>query len=176
MVGYRRNFIPGGTYFFTATLHNRQSTYLIDHVEALHESIQKVKNITPFDEIARVILPDHIHVIWKLPEKDFDYPARWKAIKSMFTRYLVKAGEPIVKNARGEYLLWQRRYWEHTIMNDQDLQSHIDYVHYNPVKHGYVNSVNNWVHSSFHEYVRSGLLPEDWSGAVNEIVGMNFGE
>jgi putative transposase len=123
-----------------------------------------------------VILPDHIHTIWKLPDNDFDYPSRWKAIKSLFTRLLVRSGERLVKNTRGEYLLWQRRYWEHTITDTRDLQLHIDYIHYNPVKHGYVDSVTDWAHSSFHHYVQSGVLPDDWGGVNNSDEGMGFGE
>ena len=176
MVGYRRNFVPGGTYFFTAALQDRTSTYFIDHIDHLLQSVQTVKSKSRFDEVATVVLPDHLHTIWTLPRDDFDYPGRWKAIKSLFTRSLLKYGVPLKKNARGEYLLWQRRYWEHTIMDEQDLKSHIDYIHYNPVKHGYVDNVSAWSHSSFHRYVQSGMLPEDWSGVVKEIKGMNFGE
>ena len=176
MVGYRRNFIAGGTYFFTAVLQDRTSSYLVDHKDLLLQSVQAVKNKSCFDEVAIVILPDHLHTIWKLPYDDFDYPARWKAIKSLFTRSLVKSGAPLTKNTRGEYSLWQRRYWEHTIIDEQDLISHIDYIHYNPVKHGYVDKVSDWIPSSFHRFVRAGMLPDDWGGAVKEIDGMAFGE
>ena len=176
MVGYRRNFVAGGTYFFTATLQDRTSSYLIDYNILLLKSIQTVKSESCFDEVATVFLPDHMHTIWKLPDDDFDYPARWKAIKSLFTRSLVKSGVPLDKNTRGEYSLWQRRYWEHTIINEQDLISHIDYIHYNPVKHGYVDRVSDWMPSSFHRFVRAGMLPDDWGGAVKEIDGMIFGE
>ena len=176
MVGYRRNFVHGGTYFFTAALQDRTSAYLIDRIDLLRKSIQTVKSKSHFDEIATVILPEHLHTIWKLPDGDSDYPARWKAIKSLFTRLLLKSGVNLEKNTRGEYLLWQRRYWEHTIMDEQDMKSHIDYIHYNPVKHGYADKVSAWPHSSFHRYVQSGLLPEDWGGTVKEIKGMKFGE
>ena len=176
MVGYRRNLVAGGTYFFTAALQDRTSSYLIDYYDLLRQSVQTVKSKFCFDEVATVILPDHLHTIWKLPDDDFDYPARWKAIKSLFTRSLVKSGVPLTKNTRGEYSLWQRRYWEHTIINEQDLISHIDYIHYNPVKHGYVDKVSDWVPSSFHRFVQAGMLPEDWGGAVKEIEVMIFGE
>ena len=176
MVGYRRSFVPGGTYFFTVTLQNRNSNYLIDHVDHLLESVQAVKKKSHFNEIASVILPDHLHTIWKLPKGDFDYPGRWKAIKSLFSKSLVKSGVPLVKNHRGEYPLWQRRYWEHTILNERDLTSHIDYIHYNPVKHGYVSKVSDWRWSSFHNYVSNGILPADWGGAFIEISSVAFGE
>ena len=105
MVGYRRNFVAGGTYFFTVALQNRTSSYLIDYNNLLLQSVQTVKSKSCFDEVATVILPDHMHTIWKLPDDDFDYPARWKAIKSLFTRSLVKSGVPLGKNTRGEYSL-----------------------------------------------------------------------
>ena len=176
MVGYRRNFVPGGTYFFTAALQDRTSSYLIDHIDPLRQSIQMVKNKSHFDEIATVIMPDHLHTIWKLPKNDFDYPGRWKAIKSLFTRSIVKSGVPLVKSARGEYQLWQRRYWEHTITDEQDLKTHIDYIHYNPVKHGYVDKISEWKPSSFHRFVRAGILPDDWGESLNDLEDMNFGE
>ena len=176
MVGYRRNFVPGGTYFFTATLKDRSSSYLIDHVDLLHESIQTVKNKSHFDELAQVILPDHLHTIWMLPDNDANYPGRWKAIKSLFTRLLIKSGVSLKRNARGEYPLWQKRYWEHTIKDEQDLKSHIDYIHYNPVKHNYVDNVFDWKYSSLHRYVEKGLLTKDWSGAGSDIDNMRFGE
>jgi putative transposase len=176
MVGYRRNFVHGGTYFFTAALKDRTSTYLIDHIDSLLQSVHTVKSKSHFDEIATVILPDHLHTIWKLPKDDVDYPGRWKAIKSLFTRSLLKSGVPLEKNARGEYLLWQRRYWEHTMMDEQDIESHINYIHYNPVKHGHVEKVSDWMPSSFHRFVEAGILPGDWGDAVKENNGKNFGE
>lgn len=176
MVGYRRSFVSGGTYFFTATLQDRTSTCLIEHIDSLLRSIHVVKSKSQFNEIAIVILPDHLHTIWKLPEGDYDYPGRWKAIKSLFTRTLIKSGVPLEKNARGEYRLWQRRYWEHTIVDEQDLKSHVDYIHYNPVKHGYVDKISDWMPSSFHRFVKEGVLPEDWAGVVTRNDGKNFGE
>ena len=176
MVGYRRNYIPGGTYFFTAVLQDRTSTYLIDHIDLLRYSIHTIQAKSEFDEIAIVVLPDHLHTIWRLPEQDFDYPGRWKAIKSLFTRSLLKSGVALPRNTRGEYLLWQRRYWEHSITDAQDLQHHIDYIHYNPVKHGFADHASGWKHSSFRRYVTAGLLPADWAGDLNHSNMMNFGE
>ena len=111
-----------------------------------------------------VVLPEHLHAIWTLPPDDVDYCARWQRIKGRFTRLLVKQGVDLSRNAKGEYDLWQRRYWEHTIRDDIDLQRHVDYIHYHPVKHGFVQRVTDWPYSSFHRYVRDGLLPQDWGG------------
>ena len=176
MVAYRRNFVPGGTYFFTAALADRASTHLVDHIALLLRSFDASKQQRPYKEIATVILPDHLHTIWRLPYNDFDYPGRWKAVKSLFTRLLVKSGVRLVKNNRGEYRVWQRRYWEHTISDEQDLRSHIDYIHYNPVKHGYVDEVSAWPYSSFHRYVAAGILPIDWGGGIRDSAKSNFGE
>ena len=177
MVGYRRNFVPGGTYFFTVALKNRSSSYLTEHVDLLINGIKTVQKRTRFNDIACVVMPDHMHTIWRLPEEDSDYPMRWKAIKSLFTRSLIKSGVDLAKTSRGEYPLWQRRYWEHTISGMQDLRSHIDYIHYNPVKHGYVSNACDWPYSSLHRYIRQGLLPQDWGGrAPSYPKDVNYGE
>jgi putative transposase len=171
MVNYRRNFIPGGTYFFTVALRNRHSSRLVEHIDALREVFRKTKEARPFEINAVVILPEHLHTLWTLPPGDANYPARWKAIKSGFTHELEKRGLMITKRKDGSALLWQRRYWEHTIRDEDDLNSHIDYIHHNPVKHGWVERVMDWPHSSFHRYVRQGLLPASWGyGAYSEPV------
>jgi putative transposase len=160
MVRYRRNHLPGGTYFFTVTLANRRSTALVDRADALREAFRSTKAIAPFDIDAIVILPDHLHAILTFPQDDADYPNRWRRIKSHFTSAIVAAGLPLVADARGEYRLWQRRYWEHTIRDDDDFARHVDCIHINPVKHGLVARVVDWPHSSFHPYVRNGYLPQ----------------
>ena len=106
---------------------------------------------------------------------DSDFSGRWQRIKSRFTRHVVAGGAQIARDRRGEYQLWQRRFWEHTIRDDRDFATHIDYIHYNPVKHGLVCQVSNWPHSSFHRYVRDGVLPRDWAGSTDQPVG-GFGE
>ena len=176
MVGYRRNRLSGGTYFFTVVLQDRSSCYLLNNIELLRQSFRHVRTTSFYKTLAAVVLPDHLHVIWQLPEGDVDYPGRWKAIKSHFTRNVVKLDDSIIQNTRGEYVLWQKRYWEHTIRNEQDLKTHIDYIHYNPVKHGYVSNVNDWPFSTFHEYVKKGMLPKDWGGDVPDFEDMTFGE
>lgn len=175
MVRYRRNFVPGGTFFFTVTLEDRRSSALIDHIDLLRAAFRVTRSERPFTIDAVVVLPDHLHAIMTLPFDDFDYSGRWRRIKSHFTRQVVARGLAVERNRKGEYALWQRRYWEHTIRNEKDFGRHFDYVHFNPVKHGLVSRVCDWPHSSFHQHVRSGLLPEDWAGVVNDAK-MNFGE
>jgi putative transposase len=176
MVLYRRNRIAGGTYFFTVTLRDRRSTLLIDRIDDLREAFRAVKRKRPFRLDAMAVLPDHLHAIWTLPEGDDDYSGRWRAIKTRFTRLTGAAGIGLTRNAKGEYDLWQRRFWEHTIRNVRDLQRHVDYIHFNPVKHGCVTRVQDWPHSTFHRYVRAGLYPVDWAGGDTATVDGAFGE
>jgi putative transposase len=168
MVRYRRNFISGGTFFFTLTLVDRTSRALVNHVDALRAP-------RPFTIDAVVVLPDHLHIVMTLPEGDADYPNRWRLIKRRFTEAVMKSGTPVARHQNGEPALWQRRFWEHTIRNDRDYERHIDYVHFNPVRHGLVARVCDWPHSSFHGYVRRGLLPKDWGGDFSQDRG-SFGE
>ena len=176
MVHYRRNRLPGGTYFFTVTLADRQSHALIENIEHLRAAFRRVMTERPFEIVAMVVLPEHLHAIWKLPPGDADYSGRWRAIKAGFTRDLINAGLNLTRNAKGEYDLWQRRFWEHTVRDDHDLVRHVDYIHYNPVKHGLVPRVAAWPHSSFHRYVRQGMLPEDWTGEADDAVKAIYGE
>ncbi len=174
MVRYRRNFIAGGTFFFTVTLADRRSTALVENVAALRHAFRVTRKERPFAIDAIVILPDHLHAIMTLPPQDPDFSGRWRRIKSLFTRQLLARGLPIERDTRGEYDLWQRRFWEHTLRDETDLARHVDYVHYNPVKHGLVRSVGDWPYSSFHRYVRQGWLPPDWAGTIE--LGTSFGE
>ena len=125
---------------------------------------RKTQEAKTFKIEAIVVLPEHLHSIWTLPPNDSDYPGRWKSIKSIFTRELEKSGVVVEKRKDGSALIWQRRYWEHTIRDVDDLYRHIDYIHFNPVKHGLVERVIDWPYSSFHRYVRQGLLSPDWAG------------
>ena len=176
MVSYRRNYVAGGTYFFTVTLADRRSALLSEHIDCLRRSFREVREEKPFNVIAMVVLPDHLHAVWRLPENDADYSGRWKSIKSRFTRALVKQGIPFSRNAKGEYRVWQRRFWEHTIRDQDDLNRHIDYIHYNPVKHGLVTRASEWPYSSIHRYVRKGLLSADWGGDHIDEAGRSYGE
>ncbi|MGB9429352.1 MAG: transposase [Gammaproteobacteria bacterium] len=173
---YRRARIKGGTYFFTVNLADRRATYLTDYIEMLHASIEMVRNRHPFNIDAMVVLPDHLHAIWTLAPNDDDYPRRWMLIKAAFFR-----GIPIGERRRtsrllkGERGIWQRRYWEHLIRGEQDYTRHVDYIHYNPVKHGYVLRPADWPHSSIHRYTADGHLSADWGAGVN-FSDSGFGE
>jgi putative transposase len=157
---YRRATVAGGTYFFTVNLAERKRTLLVDHVDILRGVIRKVKAKHPFDIDAMVILPDHLHAIWTMPEKDRDYPTRWMLIKAGFSRCLPKVERRSPSRMKkGERGIWQRRYWEHLIRDDRDYEKHVDYIHYNPVKHGNVKRASDWPHSSIHRYIASDLLP-----------------
>jgi putative transposase len=166
MVRYRRSRIPGGTYFFTVTLADRQSTRLVEQIVALRNAFRTTKAIAPFTLDAIVVLPEHLHAILTLPDDDADYPNRWRRIKSYFTSEIVAHNAHLVPDANGEYKLWQRRYWEHTIRDEDDFAQHVDYIHFNPVKHGLVARVADWPYSSFHRAVRHGKRPLDWAGTV----------
>jgi putative transposase len=174
-VGYRRSFVPGGTFFFTVALSNRRSSILVDNIVSLRQAFRVTRGERPFEIDAIVILPEHLHAVMTLPAADSDYSGRWRRLKSLFTRAIAKSGVLITQDSRGEYQLWQRRFWEQTIRNDHDFARHVDYIHYNPVKHGLVLRVADWPHSSFHRYVRQGALPTDWAGVVEES-GEGFGE
>ena len=176
MPRYRRANIAGGTFFFTVAIADRSDDLLVREVDRLRSVYRSVSKRYPFHTIAICILPDHLHAIWSLPESDADFALRWSLIKAGFSRGLdadaPRSARHVAKRERG---LWQRRYWEHAIRNETDLARHVDYIHFNPVKHGLVTRVVDWPHSSFHQYVARGDLPEDWGGDMREIRG-SFGE
>ncbi|SFN96691.1 putative transposase [Formivibrio citricus] len=172
MVLYRRNYVPGGTYFFTATLRNRQSDCLTRHIDALRAAFAEVKRQKPFHIDAIVVLPEHLHTIWTLPEDDADYSGRWQAIKSAFVRKIRKEGEALLLDGKGNALLWQSRFWEHTIHDEADYARHVDYIHFNPVKHGHAQHVADWPYSSFHQYLARHILPIDWAGGLQDEIGI----
>jgi len=176
MVQYRRNRVPGGTFFFTVTLRNRRATTLVDNIGALHEALRRTLQQRPFLIDAMVVLPDHIHAVWTLPSGDADYAGRWRLLKSCFTQSLARAGNGQSRNSRGEYDLWQRRYWEHTIRDESDFVRHVDYIHFNPVKHDLVERAGDWPYSSFHRFVRRGLCSPDWAGSEVKSDDGRFGE
>ena len=176
MTAYRRNFIPGGCFFFTVNLADRRLRLLTEHVETLRLAFRETHRRHPFTIDAVVVLPDHLHAVWTLPKGDRDFATRWRLIKSTFSRNCA-TGEPVSASraAKRERGIWQRRYWEHTIRDENDFGRHIDYVHINPVKHGFVTQARDWPHSSFHRMVKLGMYPEDWAGDVAEL-GAGFGE
>jgi putative transposase len=176
MSRYRRPRIEGGIFFFTVTLLDRSGELLVQHVERLRKVYRTVQARLPFATNAICILPDHLHAIWTLPTGDADFAKRWSRIKSGFSRELPPAQlRSRSQVRRRETGIWQRRFWEHAIRNDADFERHVDYIHFNPVKHGYVTRVCDWPYSSFHRYVKNGLLPADWGGDQREIQG-RFGE
>lgn len=167
MPHYIRAYVPGGTYFFTVNLLERNRRLLVEHIDALRNAFRIVKQQRPFRIDAIVILPDHLHCMWTMQPDDCDYSTRWRLIKSAFSR-TIDPGERLsrrrqVKSERG---IWQRRFWEHAIRDQDDFDRHIDYIHYNPVKHGWVEKVSDWPHSSFHRFVRLGFYPENWAAPI----------
>lgn len=173
---YRRARAAGGSFFFTVNLADRRQDYLTRYVQDLREVFRKTRDKYPFHIEAMVVLPDHLHAIWRLPEGESDYAGRWSLIKSRFS-CAVPAGEWVSDSrlAKRERGIWQRRYWEHQIRDAEDWRRHVDYIHFNPVKHGYVRRVVDWPFSSFHRFVREGVLPRDWGGGEWDEVG-NAGE
>jgi len=176
MSRYRRAYIKGGVFFFTVALADRSSDLLVRHIDRLRRIYTSVQKRCPFETIAICVLPEHLHTIWSLPQGDANFSLRWSLIKSGFSRGLPgDMQRSFSKIARRERGIWQRRYWEHAIRDDADLERHVDYIHFNPVKDGHVSQVSDWPHSSFHRYVTQGVLPPDWGGHVEDTSGA-FGE
>jgi len=177
---YRRVFVPGGTYFFTLVAFSRRKIFTQDNVVAmLRQAFQIVQVKHPFKIEAAVILPEHLHMIFSLPECDGDYPTRWRLIKTYFTQHWEGANDipaTASRQLKGERAVWQRRYWEHLIRDGEDWKRHVEYIHYNPVKHGLVRAPVEWKYSSFHTFVKQGLYSADWGAEedfeVASIVGM----
>jgi len=176
MSRYRRSLIPGGTYFFTVTLADRSSALLLDEIDRLRAVYADAQHKLPFETIAICVLPEHLHAIWTLPAHNADYSRRWSFIKAGFSHGVrattTRTASQAAKRDKG---VWQRRFWEHQVRGEDDLQRHVDYIHFNPVKHGLVARAADWPHSSFHRYVKQGWLPADWGLAANALEG-RFGE
>ena len=175
MVRYRRNFLAGGTFFLTATLADRSSHLLVEQIAALRSAVKQTRKQHPFTIDAAVILPDHLHVLITLPLDDADFSNRVSLIKRRFTATTLNAGAAAKRLSNGEIALWQRRFWEHTIRDEKDFEHPVNYIHFNPVKHRLVSRVHDWPHSSFHRYVRLGILPPDWAGDATQD-NSGFGE
>ncbi len=175
MTNYRRAKISGATYFFTVNLADRKRTTLVDQIELLKRIVREEMNAHPFEVNAMVVLPEHLHAIWTLPMDDADFSGRWRRIKARMSAALPPGERRSASRlSKGERGIWQRRFWEHLIRNDLDLQRHVDYVHFNPVKHGHVQQVGDWPHSTFHRYVREGKYPIGWTG--EEVIDVDAGE
>jgi putative transposase len=181
MPDYRRWYVPGGTYFFTAVTYNRRPILCSALARnGLHKAIDTIRQRHPIELVAVVLLPDHIHTIWTLPQGDAAYPVRWKRIKEEFTlSYLVGGGTEVPPSPsrvrQGERGVWQRRYWEHVVRDEEDLKRCVDYVHWNPKKHGYVSNVCDWHWSSFDRYVELCEYTRDW-GAEDPTPGYDYPE
>ena len=149
---YRRADVRGGTYFFTVNLAERQNTLLVDEIDKLKVSFVAMKKRHPFVLDAMVVLPNHLHMLMTLPEDDNDYPTRLRLLKAGFSRLIPKT--ELIRETRkrkAERGIWQRRYWEHLIRDDRDYANHVEYIHNNPVKHGYVKEANEWPFSTIHK-------------------------
>ena len=170
MSEYHRTFAPGGCFFFTVVTHRRQPHFANENnVKRLREAFVRVKAKHPFIIDAIVILPDHLHTLWQLPDGDSNYSLRWRLIK-----HYVSTGLQTDTNHRDEKQVWQRRFWEHTITDERDWRNHMDYIHYNPVKHGYVHSPADWKSGSFSRAVDIGWYDNDWGAFEPEnILGMD---
>lgn len=183
MTDYRRARFPGGYYFFTVVTHQRRKLFLQQTARhCLRYAIDRAHNRSSFEDVAMCLMPEHLHCIWKLPEADADFSSRWSMIKTSFTRrYLSLGGLEISqsksRSRKRERGFWQRRFWEHQIRDRTDLQQHIDYVHYNPVKHRLVLRPEDWPWSTYHRYLQEGLYKDrDWQCIEADIDQLIAGE
>ena len=175
MPNYRRAFVPGGCWFFTVNLLDRRQTLLVEHIADLREAVAATRQTHGFEIAAFVVLPDHPHAIRRLPPGDSDFSTRWRLIKSRFAKTLPKGERrSAVRVARNERGIWQGRFWEHLIRDETDYARHVEYCWINPLKHGLVARVRDWLHSSFHRDVHAGLVSIDWGGEID--TGGDFGE
>jgi len=183
MTNYRRAKFEGGYYFFTIITYDRRC-FLTDENSrsCLRKAIDETRDKNNFDVIAFCLLPNHLHCVWKLPEGDNNYSLRWSKIKSRFTRlYLQSGGIEIIQSSsrikKRERGIWQRRFWEHQIRDEKDLQRHVDYIHYNPLKHDLVERVEDWPWSTFHRYVQEyEKRKKNWADIKAECDKMNIQE
>lgn len=164
MTNYLRPRVAGGCYFFTVALAQRRSSMLVDRIDLLRACFRHTHLQRPFTIDAIVVLPDHLHCLWTLPESDADYSHRWSRIKAAFSRG-IEPGERRSESRirRQERAIWQRRFWEHAIRDERDFSAHVDYIHINPVKHGLVTRAIDWPYSSIHRYVKAGLCDPAWA-------------
>jgi putative transposase len=173
MSRYGRASVAGSTYFFTVVAYRRQPILCDDMVRtALRAAIENVRKARPFEIDAWVLLPDHLHCIWTLPESDADFSTRWMMIKRAVSlacrdNYHRADWVSASKHKHRESTIWQRRFWEHQIRDETDFARHADYIHFNPVKHGQVSHAKDWPYSTFHRYVKQGLCSNDWAGATD---------
>ncbi|MGL4237951.1 REP-associated tyrosine transposase [Tabrizicola sp.] len=165
MSRYLRPRVVGASVFFTVALADRRARTLVEQVDALREAVRVTKAERPFRIDAWVVLPEHMHAVWTLPEGDADYSVRWKEIKTRFTKSVGRVGpRSASKIARGEAGVWQRRFWDHHIRDERDFAAHLRYCWWNPVKHGFVERPVEWPYSSIHREIRLGQVEPEWAG------------
>ncbi|MBG0841024.1 REP-associated tyrosine transposase [Ectopseudomonas toyotomiensis] len=166
MSNYRRARDAGACYFFTLVSHQRLPVLTDAPLRAaLRRAIERVRLHRPFVIEGWVLLPDHLHCLWRMPQGDADFGARWSMIKRLTSQAVAVPGTvSLSRSLRRESGLWQRRFWEHRIRDEDDYQRHLDYLHFNPVRHGLVPRVADWPWSSFHRLVKEGVYPADWGG------------
>jgi putative transposase len=168
---YRRLRVEGGCYFLTVALRDRRGRLLVERVEVLREAVRRVRTVRPFVVDAWVVLPEHMHMLWTLPEGDADFSTRVRLIKDGFTRGVGGGGWISASRAkRGEQGIWQRRFWEHAMRDERDYAACVDYIHFNPVRHGLVRGVAEWPYSTFLRCVRKGMYPADWVGDAGQVL------
>ncbi len=177
---YRRAKTPGATYFFTVVTHNRRKFLCIpENITLLRQAFREVMTNHPFKIEAIVILPDHLHALWTLPPADANFSTRWRLIKSYFSRHsrnIYQGQISASRQRKKEKAVWQRRFWEHQIQNEEDFIRHVEYIHYNPVKHGLVKAPIDWEHSSFRRYVELGIYPTDWGAGKTLVFSPRIGQ
>jgi putative transposase len=168
---YLRNRTPGGVYFFTVNLAERNGNALLTkNIGLLREAFRETLADHPVETEAMVVLPDHLHCLWRMPEGDHAYASRWRLIKARFSMALAEGERRSASRLRkGERSIWQRRYWEHLIRDEDDYARHADYIHYNPVKHGHAARAADWPHSTFARWVGRGVYPEDWGESGESV-------
>ena len=168
---YRRYYQAGGSYFFTVVTHNRRPILTTEeNIQRLRKAFRHVQAKHPFHIDAIVVLPDHLHTLWRLPEGDADFSTRWRKIKHFFSIGVAKGVVSNSKQRRREKGVWQRRFWEHALRDEHDWRRHVDYIHYNPVKHGHVSLPAQWPFSSFHKAVKMGWYEMDWGASEPDMI------
>nr|VFK36504.1 MAG: putative transposase [Candidatus Kentron sp. SD]VFK77823.1 MAG: putative transposase [Candidatus Kentron sp. SD] len=175
---YRRAFVPGGSFFFTVVTEKRRALFReIENINTLRDAFRVVRGKHPFGIEAIVVMPDHLHSIWTLPPGDSDFSTRWRLIKTRFSKHCGeewRAPPGSARRNKNQQAVWQHRFWEHAIRDEIDFARHMDYIHYNPVKHGYVDAPGQWRYSSFHRYVQSGVYPVDWGADDVDFEGVGY--
>jgi putative transposase len=173
---YRRAFTPGGSFFFTLVTHGRKPVFAnAEAVEVLRNAFRNVRQSRLFEIDAMVVMPDHLHCIWTLPPGDADFSTRWRLIKTWFTKHfdpVLRPAPSAICQSRHEQAIWQHRYWEHQLRDENDFARHVDYIHYNPVKHGLIGSPIDWPYSSFRRFVEAGIYPPDWGRDIINLEGI----